>query len=184
MVRWSIVKLLVGAALVVGFVAGLIVAGRWGLERIRGQDRYRISLAELDCPIPPGLSKSEFVDEVQYLARLPAELKLLDDNLPDLLRAAFAKHAWVEAVDKIEIEPPRQVTVRLRFRTPVLAVPWEGKLRAVDGDGVLLPANAPAEELPRFDGKPKPPQGPAGMRWGDPAVEQAARQATSKTSGR
>ena len=64
----------------------------------------------------------------------------------------------------------------LTHRTPVLAVKVDGGLRAVDGHGILLYTNAPTLGLPLFDGEAMPPRGKAGMPWGDPNVEAAARK--------
>jgi len=59
---------------------------------------------------------------------------------------------------------------------PVLAVPWGGELRAVDGAGVWLPNNAPTRGLPVYDGTPRPPRGPPGTHWGDSDLERVARK--------
>jgi hypothetical protein len=67
--------------------------------------------------------------------------------------------------------------VRLRFRTPVLAVAQPDGVRVVDGHGVLLPGTAPVEELPVYQGKATPPAGVAGTPWGDKDVAAAAATA-------
>ena len=60
---------------------------------------------------------------------------------------------------------------------PLTIVSADGtKLHAVDGTGVLLRPDAPTLGLPVYQGDAKPPQGPAGMRWGDPNVEAVARK--------
>lgn len=176
-------RLLHGAALllvIAGFLGALIVLGRWGREQLRGRDRYLVPLAEIECVPPPGLERQEFLDEVQYLAELPARLPLLDEALPARLEAAFARHPWVERVEAVTITPPRRIAVRLTYRRPVLAVPHGGVLRAVDGAGVLLPRGAPTDGLPRYDGTPAPPRGGAGSAWGDAEVERRARALASQ----
>jgi hypothetical protein len=173
--RWLAQCLAVGL-LVTGFLGGVVWLGRWGLEQIRGQDRYLVPFAEIDCGAPEGLDRQVFLDEVQYLGRLPDRLDVLDDELPDRLRQAFALHPWVAKVGEVTRTPPRHVAVALTFRTPVLAVKWDGELRAVDGAGVLLPKNAPTRGLPVYDGEPRPPRGPPGTRWGDPDLEREARK--------
>ena len=167
-------------ALVAGLallLVGLAVFGPWALEQLRGRERYRVPLAEIECVPPPGLSKADFLDEVQYLGSLPDQLEFLDRQLPARLAEAFAAHPWVACVDKVEVTPPRHIQVRLTFRTPALAVPVGGKLRVVDGDGVLLPLKAPATGLPRYAGQAPKPIGPTGTRWGDAGVEAVARRA-------
>lgn len=171
-------RLMHGAALllaVAGFLGAVIVLGRWGLEQVRGRERYLVPMAEVECAPPPGLSRQEFLDEVQYLAELPARLPLLDEALPARLEAAFARHPWVERVEAVTVTPPRHITVQLSYRRPVLAVPLGGVLRAVDGAGVLLPKSAPTADLPRYEGTPAPPRGGAGTAWGDADVERHAR---------
>ena len=162
--------------LVAGFLGGLIGAGRWGLEHLRGRDRYDMAFTDIECVPPVGMDKQEFLHEVLYESRLPKRLHLLDEDLPQQLRDGFARHPWIEKVEAVEIKPPRQVLVKLTHRTPVLAVKVGDKIRAVDGFGVLLRDNAPTRGLPVYDGAAKPPQGPAGTRWGDPNVEAAARE--------
>jgi hypothetical protein len=165
------VVLLAGALL-----AGLVLLGRWCLEQIRGQDRYAALFADIECTAPPGMEKGAFLDEVQYLSRVPDRLGLLDEDLRERLAAAFAKHPWVEKVDAVILEPPRRVQVRLVMRRPVLAVPTKEGLVAVDGRGVRLPRNATTKGLPEFQGEASPPRGPAGSLWGDAKVEARARQ--------
>jgi hypothetical protein len=173
--RWfiRIVAVLAAIALVIG---GLIALGHWGLAQLRSNDRYLVPLAALECQPPPALTREEFLDEVRYYSGLAEKVSLLDDDLPAHLRAAFAMHPWVAKVDEIEVVPPRQLKARLSYRTPVLAVRWNGVLRAVDGDGVLLPSRAPTRGLPTYDGTPRPPRGPEGTRWGDPDIEQEAHR--------
>jgi hypothetical protein len=160
---------------VAGLLAGIVWLGGRAREQVRTRDRYLAAVADVDCPAPDGMDRAEFLQQVRYDGRLPARVNVLDDDLPARLREAFARHPWVETVDDVTLRPPRTIAVRLTFRTPVLAVPWDGGLRAVDGHGVLLPRNAPTRSLPVYDGTPAAPKGPAGSRWGDPDVEQQAR---------
>jgi hypothetical protein len=169
--------LLVGLALGVG---GLIALGHFAVDQLRDQDRYTVPFAEVECDPPPGLERVEFLDEVRYLGRLPERLRVLDDDLAEQLARAFALHPWVAKVERVEVTRARQVRVRLAHRRPALAVRVGERLHVVDTEGVLLPRNAPAVGLPVFVGKAAPPAGPEGTRWGDPAVEEAARQAKEK----
>jgi hypothetical protein len=80
-------------------------------------------------------------------------------------------------VDSVEINPPKQIVVKLTYRTPVLAVRLGDRTRVVDGHGILLPSDAPTLDLPLYGGEAKPPrEDKAGARWGDPNVEAAARR--------
>ncbi len=171
--RW-IFRILILLGTAGGFLAGVIALGRWAQEHLQPRDRYLVPFADIDCPLPPGLSRREFLDEVQYLGRLPDRLSLLEEALPRQLAEAFARHPWVAKVEKVELTPPRHIRVQLALRTPVLAVPVGDKMRRVDGQGVLL-RDGPVEGLPIFAGQAKPPTGPAGTPWGDPAVEARAK---------
>jgi hypothetical protein len=157
------------------FLAGLIWLGKLALEQVRGWDRYTASFRDIDCLPPPGKGRGAFLDEVQYLSGMPDRLRLLDGRLARRLAGAFARHPRVARVVRVELSPPRRIHVELLYRTPVLAIPLAGRLRAVDSHGVLLPGDTATKGLPLFTGTAAPPKGPAGTRWGDPAVEAAAR---------
>lgn len=156
---------------------GVALIGQVARERLRSRDHAVIAFADIDCPAPPGVDRADFLDAVQMQASFSDQLPLRDDALASRLAKAFALHPWVEKVEQVEIIHPRQVRVRLLYRTPVLAVPHAGHVRAVDRHGVLLPAEARTDGLPVFSGDTNPPAGAVGTRWGDPAVEEAARQA-------
>jgi hypothetical protein len=162
--------------LVVLFLGGVIWAGRWGKERL--PDRYDVPFSDIECEPPVGMPKQDFLDEVLFNTPRLKRLHLLDEELPKKLEEAFGRHAWVEKVEDVEIKAPKQIIVKLTYRTPVLAVKVGGKVRAVDVNGVLLPANAPTLGLQVYEGDAPPPrQDKAGTRWGDPNVEAAARKA-------
>jgi hypothetical protein len=173
---WRLLLPLAAAALLLLSLGAL---GRWARESLRQEDRYRISFAAIQCQPPPGPEQADLLSEVQYLSGLSDQLALLDDDLAERLRDAFAKHPWVESVQEVKIAP-RRIEVRLRYRKPVLAVQTSGQLRAVGATGVLLPATANTHGLPIFSGTALPPQGPAGTPWGDAAVEAAARAAAAR----
>jgi hypothetical protein len=176
--RWTIksLALLLGVGL---FFAGLILLGRLALEELRAQDRYTLPFSAIDCTSPPGLSRADFLDEVQYLGSFPERLHLLEPDLAARLAEGFARHPWVAKVETVEVAQPGRVRVRLTFRRPALAVPVGDRVRVVDGQGVLLPKGAPSGGLPVFPGKAPAPAGPSGTRWGNAAVEAAARAAAS-----
>ncbi len=163
-----------------GALAGLVFLGQWGLEQLRGRERYAVPFADIDCVPPPRLSRAEFLDEVQFYGRLGNCIGLLDEDLAGKLTEGFAKHPWVEKVEAVIVKPPRQVQVKLVHRRPVLAVRLPEGLAAVDANGVRLPKKAATEGLPVFEGEAAPPQGPEGTKWGDPKVEKRARELRKK----
>jgi hypothetical protein len=156
-------------------VAGLIWLGRWALEQVHDQPRYQVAIAEIECNVPDGMERRDFLDEVRYQNPQLEHFRVLAADLSEQVSTVFLRHPWVETVERVTVTPPRTVTVQLTFRTPVLAVRWDGELRAVDGTGILLPKNAATHRLPVYGGTPRPPRGPAGTQWGDPDLEYAAR---------
>jgi hypothetical protein len=175
----QVAGLLLGLGL---FVAGLLVLGEYAQEQLRDRDRYTLPFTDIEClPEPPWTSRGDFLDQVQYLARLPGRLRFLDADLPRQLAEGFAQHAWVRKVERVEVTS-RQVRVRLLYRRPALAVRVEGQLRVVDDEGILLPKEAPTAGLPVFAGQAPRPAGPAGTRWGDAGVETAARKAAGSAT--
>ncbi|MCI0461819.1 MAG: hypothetical protein L0Z62_33125 [Gemmataceae bacterium] len=184
LVRLPVRLLVKVGALLLGlglFLAGLVALRHFAVEQIREDDRYSLPFAGIECDPPPELSRAEFLEEVQYLGRLPERLRVLDDDLPEQLARAFALHPWVARVERVEVTRGCRVRVRLTHRRPALAV-WVGeRLRGVDDEGVLLPGKAPTAGLPVFEGQAPPPAGPAGTRWGDAAVEKAARTVAGRS---
>jgi hypothetical protein len=171
------------AAVLAGLLAvsGIVTAGRAARAALEGHEAFSPRFTAVECASPPGLSRVEFLEEVQYLARSPDRVRLLDPRLPAELAAAFARHPWVEEVKRVEVLPGRRVRVELVHRRPVLAVclphpvaaGQERPCRAVDGSGILLPAGAPAAGLPVLEGVPRGPAGPPGTSWGDARVVDA-----------
>src|SRR5207249_2086176 len=97
---------LLACALLLG---GLIAGGRLMRERLQDSTRHQFPFREITCPSPPEMDQAGFLSEVQYLSEFPDDMPLLDDGLPARLAAAFARHAWVQHVDKVEIGPGRLV---------------------------------------------------------------------------
>jgi hypothetical protein len=133
----------------------VLAAGRWARAHLRPQQDWSAAFASIDCVAPPGMSRSEFLDEVQYLGGSPDRLSLLDPALPRRLEDAFSRHPWVEAARVRRVRSYRQVHVELTFRKPVLLVDARDstetdpcELRAVDRHGVLLPRSAGNSCLP------------------------------------
>ncbi len=172
-------QVIAGLVVAAAVPAALIFLGTWGREQIRDQAKYMARFSDIVCTPPPGLPRGVFLDEVQYLSRVPDRMSVLDDSLSQRLSAAFAMHPWVEKVDSVTVEPPHRIGVCLVFRRPALAVPTAEGLIGVDRHGVRLPKHAPTVGLPIFEGTAPPPQGPAGTKWGDVEVERRAAQASS-----
>jgi hypothetical protein len=166
------------AALVLAVVALLVPAAR---DFLLGRDRYQIAFADVDCNPPAPLTRSEFLDEVQYYSRQPDRFSLLEPSLDARLADAFRQHPWVRGASA-EVHTGG-VRVTVEYRQAVLAVMGRDlQVRAVDRDGVMLPkkASIPAG-APTLEGAP-PARGDAGQPWGDPVVELAAKSAELLTA--
>jgi hypothetical protein len=161
-----------------GIVFGVVWLGWLAKQHLSGKDQ--IVFADIECPAPPDtkMGREDFLSEVQYLAGLPDRLPVSDDLLKKL-SSAFVRHPWVAEVKKIELLPERRCRVELRFRTPVLVVEQQGTKRAVDGNGIRLPDNAPTEGLPvlKLPGPPEVQIPREGTVWVDDRVTAAAESA-------
>ncbi|MBA4066122.1 MAG: hypothetical protein C0501_20870 [Isosphaera sp.] len=175
--RWAVAVGLTLAA-VAGVVWGVARIGDLARSRVGPRDRYAVRFADLACDVPPGLTRDTFLAEVRYVSNAPETVQALDPELPRTLGAAFAAHPWVAAFDGVTVSPEGEVRVRLRFRTPGLAVETaDGRVRVVDVGGVLLPTGTAADGLPVLVGPVAVPGSPAGRAWEDPAVRRAVRLA-------
>jgi hypothetical protein len=154
---------LLAVVLVAAFLlAGLLWIDHLAREQIGDDERYQVQFAEIDCNPPPGLSRGEFLDEVQYYdgrpRSVPERFSLLDPDLEARLKVCFTRHPWVQGVS-VELKRPRSVVAHVVYRLPVLAVAMAGgQRRALDRTGVLLPRRAPIpaeaivlEDAPRLD---------------------------------
>jgi hypothetical protein len=180
----QVVAPFVVVALALGSVFAL---GHLSRNHLREHDRYRIAFRDIDCSAPDGMTREEFLDEVQYLASWPDDLRLLEDGLAARLGSAFASHPWVEEVRRVEITSNKHVRVELAIRTPVLTVPTRDKgegpqsavrYRRIDAHGVLLPrSDADTAPKPPLLAEVVCPSNRAGMAWDDARVQTAVRTA-------
>src|SRR5262245_22779409 len=92
--RRALIAVVTASALVIG----LSWAGGRARDWLAGRGHYTVALADLSCPVPPGMERTVFLAEVQYLGTLPEQLSTLDPALTLRLAAAFALHPWVERV--------------------------------------------------------------------------------------
>jgi len=183
--RWILVRVAAKVMLALGFVVAVIAAvtylGSAAGERVSQNKRYAVRVADIQCEAPPGTDRGTFLTEVRYLADLPEKVQVVDPELPAKLQAAFARHPWVAAVNRVQTDPNGTIRVELAFRVPVLAVSVVGEKepRTVDKTAVLLPPGVAVGKLPLLSGPVLPPTKPAGEVWADPTVRRAAELAES-----
>jgi hypothetical protein len=156
-------------------VASVIYGGQALRWRLRHHDRYTVPFSEIDCIPPDGVDRVRFLAEVRDQSGLPEALPVLDDELPARLKAAFGRNPWVEEVEEAKVVQGKQIRVRLRYRTPVMAVPIAERTCGVDSAGVLLPKEASLAGLPVWRGPVAVPPSQAGEVWGDGPLEAAAQ---------
>jgi hypothetical protein len=168
---------------------GVIGAGRVARASLYDRATYRFAFADIDCQPPEGMSRDLFLNVVRSLARQPAALHLLDEDLTIRLHRAFLAHPWVESVRRVAIDPHNKpvgpasrrsvsVHVEMEYRRAVLAVPpTDGGWRLVDGHGILLSESAARPHLPVLLTEVDTPTCPTGSHWGDARVAAAAKTA-------
>lgn len=170
-------------ALAVAFTLAVAAGLVWGVARLgdaaRGRlgprDRYAARFADIACESPPGLDRETFLSEARYVSDFPETFQSLDPDLHAKLAAAFGAHPWVAAFEGVSVEADGTARVKLKFRTPALAVKMTGGgVRVVDTAGVLLPAAADRTGLPELVTVVPPPTIPAGKVWDDAVVKRAA----------
>src|SRR5262249_41939787 len=88
-------KSLVVVGLSAVIVAGWIWAGRWARDWLDRRGHFDIALADIQCPVPPGLTRAQFLSEVQYLGGLPDRISTVEPTILLRLADAFQRHPWV-----------------------------------------------------------------------------------------
>ena len=178
---------------------GLGLVGLWWIDRqlVKNQsvaNSARVSFAAIDCLTPEAMGRDAFLEEVRFIGHAERELNLLDPNLTTMIAAAFRSHPWVAEVERVEISPattrqglaiPGKVSVKLRFRKPVLRVPLEGEPiandaaieREVDALGTLLPTRPATLGVPALATRRKGMPPLPGSTWNDQVVQGGAKVA-------
>jgi hypothetical protein len=116
--RWPrrLAQVVLGLAAVALAVGVVVAVGNVARDALGPTDRYLLPFAEIDCPVPPGGVRAEFLGEVQYNGKFPDRINVLDPNLPDQLREAFRRHPRVARVNAVRVLAPKRVQVDLTFR--------------------------------------------------------------------
>jgi hypothetical protein len=172
--------LVVGLTLAVigGVVFGIAWLGDAARRGIGPRDRYLARFADIECNTPPGFDRVTFLSEVRYISNFPESFHSLDPELNAKLTAAFTAHPWVAALEGVSVNTEGHITVKLKFRVPVLAVKTDaGNKRVVDASAVLLPLEASSEGLPELLSVLPSPSTPAGKPWASDVVKRATELA-------
>jgi len=185
----------------VAVLAGLIYlayhATRAAVRWLHHQSNYQLPFNQIRLATEPPAwyrgGTQEFLEQVRLGAGESERISLLA-VVPERLRLAFKKYAWVEDVVKVSYGPGR-VVVDLRYRRPVAWVDLRnGRQQIVDDEGILLPPeDIDAAQLGQLikitgDGLGAPSDPRAGVIWkrkasttdmgeADPRIQAAARLA-------
>lgn len=171
------------AALIVLTVA--IFFGAWyAVWRAVGPDvlasqPYWLDQRNVEITPPPPWIHRSIRAEVFRDGSLDGPLSIMDDHLAQRIADAFSLHPWVAEVRGVTKYFPARVKVDLEYRRPVCMVQLQGRLLAVDVQGVVLPSESPdfspteTRRYPRLVGVDTVPVGP-GARWGDARVVEGA----------
>jgi hypothetical protein len=142
---------------------------------------YLMPAEKIEITPAPEWIHTNLQTEVIRDSGLKEPLSILDDKLTARLTQAFSLHPWIARVAAVRTSYPPRIQVDIEYRRPVAMVEVLGGLLPIDVDGVLLPTEdfspPDAQNYPRIAGIVSGPLGPLGTRWGDPAVEAAAKLA-------
>jgi hypothetical protein len=163
-----VLPLSAGAAL----LAVVLLLGGVVRERLRQHGGKVIAFTEIECDPPEGLTREEFLQQVQYLANLPDEINLLDAETSTRIVDALLAHPLVAKVQRVEPLPAGRLRVQLVYRVAVLLV--ANPAGVVDRDGVLLPSSTQRKDLPVLRARVAYPMAGPGHPWGDETVKAAA----------
>jgi hypothetical protein len=154
--------------------------------RILSSPDYRVGPEQVEItPLPDWIHRKtgEFQREVFCDPRLAGPLSIMDDDLLERIKQAFAEHPWVAKVTGVAKRHPAAVKVDLVYRRPVCMVELPGKAWAIDVEGVILPSEdfSPVEatRYPHAVGVDREPTVPVGHRWADAKVVGGAEIAAA-----
>lgn len=169
---------LIAAALVFAVGGVIITAPQW-LPDLNGRPEYQVKADLIKITPPPEYIPTDFLDKVLKESGLPETLSLLDpDLIPDVVKA-FQSNAWVQEVVHVRKAYPGELTVELRYRTPVAMIRFRDGRYPVDAQGVVLPPEdftpTIAARYPEILNAPIEESVELGKPWNNPLVCEAAQ---------
>ena len=109
------------AGVILAAIVGLLVAwNRWGAPTTHGPD-YLVTPDKITITPQPAWIHADVKAEVVRAANL-SRLDLRDRELAQQVSQAFALHAWIAKVVRVEKRYPAQLAVTLEYRRPIAAV--------------------------------------------------------------
>ena len=174
------------AVILIAAICGLAFAwNRWG-KLATHTDDFIVTPERIHVTPPPPWIHGDVKAEVIRTAGLTRR-NLRDRDLVKHVASAFALHAWVAKVNRVQKRYPAQVDVEVEYRKPVASVEITNRgqpgLLFVDAESVLLPssdfAQNQAKDFLRIAAGTSTPAGLYGSAWGDPRIAGAARLAAA-----
>ncbi len=114
--RSALSKWVLAVVATAGLLVALFACGRWFKNQLRDDARYQFSVGDIECQVPEGETREQFLREVHYYGQLPDHLNALDQSTPSILEHAFTSHPLVLHVGGIAITNPNHVRVDLQFK--------------------------------------------------------------------
>lgn len=171
--RWVPLVLIVG-----GFFGAWYAGWRQVVPQLSQSTEYQLTRDRLLVTPRPEWIRRDLAEQIYRDLSLEGPLSILDDQLLERVRNAFALHPWVAKVERVQRQYPATIRVDVVYRRPVCVVEAAGRLVVIDAEGVILPDEdfSPVEKsrYPRLTGIDTSPLGPVGTRWGHPRVTGAA----------
>ncbi len=163
-------------------IAAFFAAWWWVWQRVgprvTSAERYLVELDDLHLTPQPEWIHTDVRAEVYQWLRLGGPMNLLDDDLNPRIAEGFARHPWIERVDRVTRLPAGGVQVDLEYRRPVCVVRIGDRLLPVDRSSFLLPAGgfsrAELERYPQLVGVDASGFEIEGEPWGSVGVAGGA----------
>jgi hypothetical protein len=178
--------LVMTAIVIVASIGGAMYAWqRWGAPLTDASD-YAVTPERIAVTPQPTWIGANVKAEVLRNASL-TRLDVRNPRLVEQVTQAFALHAWVAKVVRVEKRYPPHIAVELAYRRPALVIKLDSQgekdLLVVDEQSVLLPsvdfAPTAARGYLRIMAAGETPAGVYGTPWGSQRIAGAARLAAA-----
>ena len=167
-------------------VAALVAAGGWlalAVARDKAVDisDFQVSPANLEFISKPDWVRGPIERQLRNCGWTEEKVSLLDSQTPRKIWSWLSANPLVKEVKSVERQFPNRVRAKVELREPTAFILRGRYYYIVDGDGTRLPgkfastAQAELELLLVVYVRSSPP--PAGKKWDDPAVVEAAKLA-------
>ncbi len=171
-------RLLLGIASICA-LGGAILAAPYWLPDLNKRPEYQVKADLIKITPPPDYVPSDFLTNVLKEGGLPETLSILDPDLVPNIVKAFQGSAWVQEVVQVRKAFPGELTVELRYRTPVAMIRFPEGRYPVDAEGIVLPPEdftpAIAARYPEILNAPPEQSINLGRPWNNPLVCEAAQ---------